>query len=197
MNLFGRILIAMALLALVVPAAPAEMAEYKVDILHSAVMFRITHFGISYTYGRFNEFEGVIAFDPEDRSEGRIEMTVETASVDTNVEARDDHLRAPDYFHVEEYPEMTFVGHDWRPLEDDRYELTGVFTLLGESKEITIPVTYMGQTEGMGGEERIGFHTEFSIKRSEYGMTTDLNLVGDQVDITIAIEAIKIEPDDD
>ena len=86
---------------------------------------------------------------------------------------------------------MSFVGSDWRHVEANQYTLKGVFTLLGVSHEIEIPVYYMGVMEDMEGKQRVGFHTQFSIKRSDYGMTTDLNLVGDTVDITIALEAIR------
>lgn len=179
-------------LALVIGWSGVAAAErWEVDPLHSSVVFRVKHLGVAFVHGRFNTFEGEVQFAPEaPEKDAHAKLTVETASVDTAVAARDEHLRAADFFDVEQHPTMTFESTGWKKKRGG-YELTGNFTLLGVTKEIRIPVDALGTVDGMQGERRAGFNTTFTIQRSDFGMATSLGPVADDVEITIALSCIQ------
>lgn len=191
-----------AVLAIVVgfgtqPAgADAGPAHYVVDKGHSALMFKISHLGISYTYGRFNDFNGSFKFDASNPSGCAIEIDVSTESVDTNDAKRDDHLRNPDFFNCEKFPSMTFKSTKVEKVDDKTYRVTGNLTLLAETKEITIRMVKVGEGKDPWGNERMGFDGKALIKRSEFGMKHSLPHVGDEVHLTLGIEGIKQKPGD-
>lgn len=190
-----RLAMLIAILAATVTLAGSASAnDYAVDPVHSTVWFKVKHLGINFVYGRFNEYEGTLSFAPENpEAPSNTQVTVKTASVDTGNETRDQHLRGEDYFDVANHPTMSFKSGGWEKKGDD-YLLKGDFTLMGETKTISVPVQYLGSTKGMQGEDRVGFETTFTIKRSDYGMTTSLGPVGDEIEVTLAIEAVKVEP---
>ncbi|TAJ25862.1 MAG: polyisoprenoid-binding protein, partial [Nitrospirae bacterium] len=97
-----------ALTMVQVPAAQAETARYNVDLDHSTVEFRVAHMVVSKTSGRFMDYSGFIDMDPEAGTVKAIETEIKTASVNTNHQKRDAHLRGPDFFNVEKYPTMTY-----------------------------------------------------------------------------------------
>jgi len=174
-----------------VPTATAAPADYTIDPAHASTVFRVSHLGFSYTYGMIPDIAGTFTFDPEDASAGKVDVTYQTASVNTMNESRDKHLRSPDFFNVKEFPEMTFKSTKWEKVKDDIYEITGDFTLLGTTKEITFRMKLIGMGEGMQGKERAGFEGVFSIVRSDYGMDYGLPGVGDEVTVTVSLEGIK------
>jgi len=130
--------------------------------------------------GTFKEFEGSIVFDEESPSDSKVELEVRTASVDTGNKKRDDHLRNPDFFKVKEYPTMSFRSTAVKKLADDKYEVTGDFTLLGETKPVTAVFELSGEHSGTA---------KFRIKRSDYGMTYRVPDTADEVDVTLTIVA--------
>jgi len=172
-------------------ALNAQAADYTLDEMHSTALFKISHLGFSNTFGMFEDISGTMTYDPENVSDNAIAVTVKTASVNTLVEARDNHLRNDDFLDVEKYPEMTFTSSAWEKVEDNHYKVTGDFTLMGTTKEIEVDVQVIGSGEGRSGEFRIGFETTFTIKRSEYGMDKMIPAVGDEVTITFGTEAIR------
>ncbi len=173
-------------------AYPAFADTYVIDAVHSTAMFKIEHMGVSFTYGRFNDLSGELVYNVKSPSEGAsIHMDVKTASIDTASALRDEHLRGQEFFDVERYPSMSFRSASWKQTGEKSFELTGDFTLLGVTKTISIPVTFVGAGKGMKGEDRIGFTTVFHIKRSDYGMDKLIGPVGDDVEITVALEAVR------
>lgn len=178
---------------LVVALGGAAAAErWEIDPMHTSVVFRVQHLGVSFVHGRFNEFSGEVTFDPTDTAKGAsAAMVVQTASVDTAVPARDEHLRTADFFDVGSHPTMRFESTGWKKGRGDSYQLTGDLTLLGVTKEIVAPVEVRGPVDGMEGEVRIGFSTKFTIKRSEFGMANSLGPIGDDVEITLELECVQ------
>ena len=169
----------------------ADAADtYQIDTAHSMILFRAKHNGITYNYGRFNEFTGEITMD-EDVSKSTVEFEVNTASVDTANEKRDQHLRSSDFFSAKQFPVITFkstkVG--MKEGEEDMLEVTGDLELLGVKKSITVDVEITGRGKGRGGESLIGFESIFTIKRSEFGMTYGAGSVSDDIRLTVSIEA--------
>jgi polyisoprenoid-binding protein YceI len=163
---------------------------YEIDTAHSIIIFRAKHNGISYNYGRFNEFTGEITMD-EDVSKSTVAFEVKTASVDTANKKRDQHLRSSDFFSAKQFPVITFKSTkvSMKEGEEGMLEVTGDLELLGVKKSITMDVEITGKSKGKGGESLIGFESVFTIKRSEFGMTYGAGVVSDDIRLTVSIEA--------
>ena len=145
-------------------AAWAEMARYEVDRGHSIIEFRVAHMVISKTTGRFKDYSGFIEMDPEARTVNTIEATIQTASIDTNHEKRDTHLRNADFLDVAAYPTMTYVLNGYEQ-DGDGYQATGLLTLRGITKEIALTGTFNGVTTDPWGNVRAGFSAEGTLNR--------------------------------
>lgn len=178
----------------VAAAAPAQSAEtWVVDTNHSEAGFRIRHF-VSHVSGRFNDFTGEIAVDHENPANSKVTFTIQAASIDTGNERRDDHLRSADFFDVEQHPEITFVSSKVEPTGGDSYAVTGTLTMHGVSREITLPVDFLGSVTDNRGATKAGFETEVELDRKEYGITWNRTLdqggvmLGDEVRVRIALE---------
>jgi polyisoprenoid-binding protein YceI len=166
---------------------------YQIDAAHSSVLFRAKHLGVTYNYGRFNEFSGNITLDETDVSKSKVEFEVKTASVDTANGKRDQHLRSPDFFNAKQFPVLTFKSTkvSEKAGQENILEVTGDFELHGVKKSITVDVEITGKGKSPQGGELIGFETTFAIKRSEFGMTYGMQGVSDDIRITVSIEAGK------
>ena len=168
-------------------------STYEIDTAHSMILFRAKHKGITYNYGRFNEFSGKITMDESDTSKSMVEFEVKTASVDTANNKRDQHLRSPDFFSAKQFPVITFksTAVSMKEGKEDMLEVTGDLELLGVKKSITVDVAITGKGKGQQGESVIGFESIFMIKRSEFGMTYGAGAVSDDIRLIVTIEAIE------
>jgi polyisoprenoid-binding protein YceI len=176
---------------------------YAIDKNHSEVGFQIRHF-VTKVRGRFTDFQGTIVADREKPENSTVEFTVKTASIDTDVVNRDNDLRSANFFEAEKYPDITFKSSKVKPTGKDTYDVTGNFTMHGVTKEITLPVTYLGAVktkDRQGNEgEKVGFETAVTLNRKDYGIIWNRPLdqgglmLGDDVLITINIEANKQTP---
>ena len=180
----------LGLVALLAWPAAAAPASYDVDTGHSALLFRIKHVDVAYTYGRFNEFSGSIVVDDANLANAKVEITAKLESVDTNDAKRDQHLRSPDFFNVAQFPNMTFKSTSVAK-NGDTYKVTGTLDLHGVTKTLTIDMKKTGEGKDPWGKERIGFEGQMSFKRSDFGMDKMQEAVGDMVWVTVAIEGIK------
>lgn len=206
MRVRARTLLSLAVVPLVIgaaaAAAPAPRAEapaaapvrWQIDAAHSEVTFRIRHL-VSRVRGRFNTFSGTITADPASLGSGSVAVDIQTASIDTNNERRDTHLRSADFFDAPTHPTITFrstrVEADGRNLK-----VHGNLTMRG----VTKPVVLEGQmldVGGVAGKRRIGFEASTTINRMDYGVTWNRAaegggaVLGDEVQITLNIEAIE------
>lgn len=171
--------------------ALCEAAEtYKVDGVHSSVLFRIKHLGVSFAYGRFNEIAGEFAFDDEDPGDCTFNITVKTDSFDTNNADRDKHIKGEEFFDVEKYPEMSFKSTKVTKSEG-KYEVTGDMTFHGVTKSIKVKLERTGSAKDPWGGHRVGFETTFTIKRSDFGLKAALDALSDEVRITVSIEGLR------
>ena len=137
----------------------ADAADtYEIDTAHSMILFRAKHMGITYNYGRFNEFTGKLMIDETDISKSMVEFEVKTASVDTANEKRDQHLRSSDFFSAKQFPVITFKSTkvSMKDGKEDMLEITGDLELLGVKKSITVDVEITGKGKGRQGEPLIG-----------------------------------------
>ena len=191
-----HIAVATAVLALSASAASAAPQTFVVDKVHSEVGFKVRHL-LSKTAGRFTDFDGRIKLDPAKPESSSVEFRIRAASVDTDVEDRDKHLRTADFFDVANHPEIVFRSESIRRAGRDRYDVTGTLRIRGVEKRVTLPVTYYGQSRDPWGGERAGFSTTVTLDRKEFGMVWNKALdqggflLGDEVWVTLEIEAIK------
>ncbi len=171
--------------------AVAQTQTYTIDSVHSFVWFRVKNLAQagSWVVGRFNEVSGTIVV-AKDVAKSSVELRINAASVDTGVADRDNHLRSPDFLNVKQFPTITFKSTKIRQLKPDLYEVEGNLTLHGTTRPITVRVRKVGEGKNFKGAQVISFEGEFTIKRSEFGMRGLLNLAGDEVTITFAIQGI-------
>lgn len=166
---------------------------YQFDPAHSAIGFKVVHMGLVNVPGYFKEFTGSVNYNAEDVKKSSVEFSAKTASVDTRVEARNNHLKTADFFDVENHPDMKFKSTKVvvKDKKKNILAVTGDFTLRGVTKSITIPVRVAGFKEGRGGSTTMGVMAETSIKRSEYGVNYGISTgaVSDEVAIELNIEA--------
>ena len=170
----------------------ATSAEYSIDVpgMHAAIQFRISHLGFSVLTGRFNDFKGSFTWDKVSPSRSTVEVTVNTASIDTNHAERDKHLRGEDFLDVEKYPVATFKSTKYRG-DASGGKLDGILTLHGVSKPVTLDVEYIGEGVDPWGGYRAGFKGHTRIKRSDFGMTYDLGPTADEMDIDLFVEGLR------
>jgi polyisoprenoid-binding protein YceI len=189
----------LAVLALVaVLPAPASLAAdtYVIDKAHSEATFQVRHI-VTRVRGNFADISGTIQADAAKPEASSVEFSVKTASIDTGAPDRDKHLRSADFFEVEKFPEMTFKSSRIKPVGKDRYEVTGTFTLRGVSKELTLPVAFLGFAKDPWGNEKAGFETSVTLNRKDFGMVWNKvldnggALLGDEVYVSVNVEANK------
>ena len=182
---------AMALFALGALTTQARAADnYKVDPVHSSVVFKIYHFGVAPFYGRFNQPTGTIALDKADASKSSFTFELKTENVDTGNEKRDAHLKSPDFFDAKQFPTISFKSKSVKA-DGDKYEVAGDLTMHGVTKEITLTLNKVSEKDTGKMGFRTGWTTETTLKRSDYGMSGMVGPLGDDVTIIISLEAAK------
>ncbi len=142
--MMSRTWMSLGMLALLLsPSQSASADDYVLDDQHTSVVFAVNHLGYSYCYGMFGKYSGKFSFDPKSVSTSQFEFTIDAASLDTKSEKRDEHLRGPDFFNVKQFPDIKFKSKSVK-VEDKSLQITGTLTLHGVSKDIVLPLTYMG-----------------------------------------------------
>ncbi|HXO22444.1 MAG TPA: YceI family protein [Thermoanaerobaculia bacterium] len=196
MRITRRILVPALFLALALPAlAAAAPATYKVDSDHSSVGFSVRHF-VSTVPGRFKDFEGTIKYDKQNPAVSSVAFTVQAASIDTDNNDRNNHLKSPDFFDVQKFPTLSFTSTAVQAKDANTLNVTGDLTIHGVTKKVTIPVSVLGSIKTPKGE-KAGFETAFTVDRKEYGVQWNRvldaggTMLGDDVKITISIESNK------
>ena len=186
------------LIALVFTATSAPAATYEIDAAHSSVGFKVKHLVVSNVRGAFNSFNvEEMEFDGEDPANWKVSATIDAASIDTGNQDRDDHLRGEDFLNVAEYPQIKFVSVGIQPSEDGLYAMHGDLTMHGVTKRIVLDLEHNGTIEDPWGGTRSGFTATGEIDRRDFGLTWNKAIeaggvvVGDEVQITLEIEAIR------
>jgi polyisoprenoid-binding protein YceI len=174
----------------------AELQSYVVDPTDSSVSFSVKHIVVSEVRGRFKKFSGSIKFDDTDLSKSSVAFTVETPTVDTNNEKRDNDLRGPIFLDVTKYPEMSFSSKRVERSGRD-YVLAGNLSLHGVSHEIRVPFVYNGKIKDNMGKLRVAFSSTFTINRQEWGINYNKVLdngglvAGNEVTVQMDVIAAK------
>ena len=142
---------------------------WKNDDPHSQLGFTVKHLGIAEVSGTFNDFDVTIKSSKPDFSDAVVELTAKTASIDTRVEARDNHLKSADFFDVDKYPTLHFKSTSLKKVAKNKYKLTGDLTLHGVTKTVAMDLLYQGSTVNpMSKQLTAGFQVTGSIKRSDF-----------------------------
>ncbi len=187
-----------ALLLAGVPAQ-AETLKLKIDPQHSTVAFRVRHL-FTQVSGQFRTLEGSIDLDSKALQASKVQVTIQAASIDTNVEARDKDLRSKRFFDVERYPTLTFASTAVTAVAGQKGQIRGLLTMHGVSKEVVLAAEYLGSGNDPWGNRRYGFHAETKVNRKEFGMAWNEVLeaggvlVGDEVEIVLDVEALPAQP---
>jgi polyisoprenoid-binding protein YceI len=174
---------------------PARAADkYALDPMHTFVVFKVTHLGYIHVVGWFTAVAGELTFDPADVTKSTLNVTINTASIDTHFPQRNKDLMSPDFLNVAEFPEMTFKSTSIEKTGDKTGKVTGELTLLGVTKPVTMDVTFnkIAPNPFNNNTPTAGFEAHTAIKRSDFGMKADIPNVGDEVDISIDAEAPKM-----
>ena len=169
---------------------------WAVDPKHSTVEFQVKHMGIANVKGKFNEFAGTLEIG-EDLATAKASGTVKVASVDTNEEQRDAHLRSADFFDAETHPELSFASTAIEPVDEETFRIAGDLTLHGITRPITLEAVVQGTDVDPWGNDRVGLEVVGQLKRSDYDMKFNQALgsgnmlVGDKVKLVLDISAVK------
>jgi len=190
--------ITVAMLALLVGLAGAASAAdtWTVDKAHSTVTFKIRHL-MSKVTGSFGDLDGTITTDFANLGASGVTFTIQAASIDTANADRDKHLRSADFFDVEKFPTVTFTSSKITKTGETTFAVTGTFTMHGVSKEITLPVTFLGAAQDPWGNTKAGFEIATTLSRTDYGIVwnkaleTGGFLLGDEVEVMINLEVAK------
>ncbi|HWM84864.1 MAG TPA: YceI family protein [Kofleriaceae bacterium] len=170
--------------------------HWNIDAAHSGVQFAVRHMVISKVRGAFEKWQGAIDFDEQDPSASRVWVRIDAASIDTHEPKRDEHLRSADFLDVEKHPEIAFESRRVEKLKGDRYRVVGDLTIRGVTAEVELDAEYAGSGSDPWGNRRIGFSARTALSRKEFGLTwnqvleTGGVLVGDQIEITLDVQAI-------
>jgi len=168
---------------------------YRIDKAHSEAIFQVRHL-VTKVRGRFTDFEGTIAYNEANPEQSSVNFTIQATSIDTAEADRDKHLRTPDFFHVEQFPTITFHSKRITRRSGDNFDVTGDLTMHGVTKEIVLPVAHMGKAKDPWGGERVGFEAETTINRKDFGLNWNAMLeaggflVGDEVKVSLEIQAV-------
>lgn len=167
--------------------------EYVIDRqgMHASIQFKISHLGYSWLWGRFNDFDGKLNYDSKKPNEAKINVTINTRSVDSNHAERDKHIRGKGLLETKQYPEAKFVSTSYTQNEDKSGVLTGDFTLHGVTKPISIDVKFIGEGKDPWGGYRIGFEGTTKLSLADYNITKNLGPASKDLELFFAIEAIQ------
>lgn len=187
--------LATTLLLLSLCGAALAADEFKIDPNHSSINFAVSHAGgVSTVVGRFTSFEGKIVFDDKDVAKSSVNVTIKTASINTDVPPRDNDLRSPNYFDVEKFPEMTFQSKSIEK-KGDGYVAHGALTIKGVSKDVDLPFEFKGPVDvGQNRGKIMGAHAGLTVSRLDFGVGKATPMIGTDVKIDLFVEARMAPP---
>ena len=170
----------------------AAQETWQLDPPHSSAQFAVRHLGVSTVRGAFTKVSGTVQWDAANPGKSSIQATIDAASIDTRVEARDNDLRSPNYFDVKKYPTITFQSKKVEAAGAGKLKITGDLTIHGVTKEVVLDVD--GPTPPMKdpwGNQRMGASATTKINRMDFGVAGLPGAIGSDITITLDIEMIK------
>ncbi|MCB1041798.1 MAG: YceI family protein [Acidobacteria bacterium] len=185
MRLFVSLMIAIASFSILAGES------YKVDPVHSMILFSVKHLNVSYAYGQFTEFEGAFQYDAETGQLSDMQVKINANSVTTQHAKRDKHIKSVDFFDVMQFPDISFKAKSATKNDKGGYTINGDMTLHGVTKPATFEIEEVGSGNDPWGGFRRGFHGTATIKRSDFDMSFLLEGVSDEVKIIVSLETVK------
>ncbi|GBF39262.1 YceI family protein [Leptospira johnsonii] len=173
-----------------------QAGNYKLDNAHTGVGFKIKHLAISNVSGSFKDFSGKFAYDEATSTLSDLDVTIKAASIHTNDEKRDGHLKGKDFFNVEDHPSLTFKAKKATVKKGGVSKIQGELTIKGVTKPVTLEVKFSGSAKDPWGNTHLGFEAETKIKRADFDIAWNKPLekggllIGEEVSIRIEGEAI-------
>ena len=170
------------------------LQKFAIDKTHSEAVFQVRHL-ITKVRGRFTDLEGTFQYDDAKPEASSVDFAIKTASVDTSTADRDAHLRSADFFDVENHPAITFKSTSVAG-SGAQLKVTGNLSIRGVSKQITLPVSYLGGAKDPWGNQRAGFETEITLNRKDFGLNWNAALeaggflVGDEVKVNLSVQGV-------
>ncbi|WP_081138991.1 MULTISPECIES: YceI family protein [unclassified Halomonas] len=180
--------------AALVPLSQAQAADYQIDIegQHAFVQFKINHLGFSYILGSFETFDGQFHYDADDLDASSVSMEVQVNSLTTNHAERDRHILSADFLNASEFPTATFTSTGFEATGDNEGVVTGELMLHGETQEIEMPVTLMGEGEDPWGNYRAGFEGSTMLTLSDFGIDmSDFPEAMHELELYVTFEGIR------
>jgi polyisoprenoid-binding protein YceI len=174
-----------------------EKTKWSIDPSHSKIGFKVKHLMISNVLGNFTEFEGLVTTDGNDFSTAAVSLSLNTASVDTEMADRDTHLKSADFFDAVNFPKITFESGSLKDLGSDMFELTGTLNIKGVKKQVVLSVEFGGLMTDPWGNVKAGFSVTGKINRKDWGLNWNAALeaggvlVSDEVKISSDVELVK------
>ena len=174
-------------------AGQAMAADYAIDKQgqHAFVNFKISHLGYSWIYGTFKDFDGTFSFDAAKPEASKVNVTLKTASVDTNHAERDKHLRSGDFLNVDKHPTATFTSTGVKSTGQGTADITGNLTLNGVTKPVVIAAKFLGEGKDPWGGYRAGFEGTTNIKMKDFGIKMDLGPQSENVELILTVEGVR------
>ncbi|KZX62826.1 YceI family protein [Stutzerimonas frequens] len=171
----------------------AFAADYAIDKegQHAFVNFKISHLGYSWLWGTFNDFDGDFSFDAAKPEESKVNVTLKTASVDTNHAERDKHLRSDDFLNVAKHPTATFESTSVKSTGEGTADITGNLTLNGVTKPVVIAAKFIGEGDDPWGGYRAGFEGSTTLTLKDFDIKMDLGPASQTVDLIISVEGVR------
>ncbi|ACQ78354.1 YceI family protein [Beutenbergia cavernae DSM 12333] len=173
------------------------LGDWDFDPAHTRIGFSAKHAMVTTVRGAFNDVTGFIHADLEDLSQSSVNVTLGAASVDTRNSQRDDHLRSPDFFDVEKWPEITFVSTNIDQIEDQDFAVSGDLTIRDVTRQVMLPITLIGVQQDATGSLRAGLEGSRRINRRDFGLEWNMPLdaggllVSERITLEFEISAIK------
>jgi polyisoprenoid-binding protein YceI len=171
--------------------------SWKIDPSHTRAVFSVRHMMISNVHGQFHNVTGTVNFDEAQPTRSSVDVQIEAASIDTNDERRDGHLKSPDFLEAEKYPYLTFTSKRIEVVDETHGRIYGDLTIRDVTREVVLNTEYNGQAKGPYGQQSAGFTASTKINRKDFGLTWNVALetggmlVGDTININIELEIVK------
>ena len=171
----------------------AFAADYAIDKQgqHAFVNFKISHLGYSWLWGTFKDFDGSFSFDAAKPEQSKVNVTLKTASVDTNHAERDKHLRSDDFLNVAKHPTATFESTSVKSTGEGTADITGNLTLNGVTKPVVIAAKFIGEGDDPWGGYRAGFEGSTTLTLKDFDIKMDLGPASQTVDLIISVEGVR------
>jgi len=186
-----KLLCSAALTSLMLLPTQLFAADYKIDTdgAHASINFKVSHLGYSFIQGRFNNFEGTFSFEPANMPASKVQVTVNTRSLDSNHAERDKHLKGSQFIDAGKFPTATFVSTKVSPMDNGKFTITGDMTLNGVTKKVDINAALIGTGEDPWGNYRAGFEGTTRLQVADFGIP----VVGasSYVDLAMIFEGVR------